>query len=131
MYKQGGAAIAQWISLRLLSCRPEFEYLAHLLLFKKFTNRITYSCINETLIRLLKKWQLRGRGSGQVVSVLAFNSDDPSSNLCDVNSFFRKKMCLKRTKISKKEAGVGPYFKGIHIAVTISLHPAETTLNAE
>ena len=31
-----------------------------------------------------------GRGGGQVVSVLAFYSDDPSSNPADVYSFFCK-----------------------------------------
>ena len=51
-----------------------------------------------------------GRGGGQVVSVLAFNSDHPSSNPAEVYKF-SVKLLLKRTKINKKEAGVGPFFK--------------------
>ena len=48
-----------------------------------------------------------GRGGGQVVSVLAFYSDDPSSN----PTVLSLKLCLKRTKINKKrEAGVGSLF---------------------
>ena len=35
-----------------------------------------------------------GRGGGQVVSVLAFYSDDPSSNPADACSFFCKKFWL-------------------------------------
>ena len=53
-----------------------------------------------------------GRGGGQVVSVLAFYSDDPSSNPAEVYNF-SVKLLLKRTKINKKEAGVGPFFKNI------------------
>ena len=41
------------------------------------------------------------RGCGQAVSVLAFNSDDPSSNPAEVNNF-AEKLLLKRTKINKK-----------------------------
>ena len=44
-----------------------------------------------------------------MVSVLAFYSDDPSSNLAEVYNV-SVKLLLKRTKISKKEAGVGPFF---------------------
>ena len=52
-----------------------------------------------------------GRGSGgQVVSVLAFYSDDPSSNPAEVYNF-SVKLLLKRTKINKKEAVVGPFKK--------------------
>ena len=51
-----------------------------------------------------------GRGGGQVVSVLAFYSDDPSSNPAEVYNF-SVKLLLKRTKINKKEAGVGPFLK--------------------
>ena len=49
--------------------------------------------------------QIVGRGGGQVVSMLAFYSDDPSSNSADGYSF------LKRTKINKKEARVGSFKK--------------------
>ena len=45
-----------------------------------------------------------------MVSVLAFYSDDPSSNPAEVYNF-SVKLLLKRTKINKKEAGVGPFFK--------------------
>ena len=41
-----------------------------------------------------------GRGGGQVVSVLAFYSDDPSSNPTEVYKF-SVKLLLKRTKINK------------------------------
>ena len=53
-----------------------------------------------------------GRGGGQVVSVLAFYSDDPSSNPAEVYNF-SVKLLLKRTKINKKEAGVGPFLKKV------------------
>ena len=52
----------------------------------------------------------RGRGGGQVVSMLAFYSDDPSSNPAEVCSF-SVKLLWKRTKINKKEDGVGPFKK--------------------
>ena len=53
-----------------------------------------------------------GRGGGQVVSVLAFYSDDPSSNPAEVYNF-SVKLLLKRMKINKKEAGVGPFKKNL------------------
>ena len=43
----------------------------------------------------------RGRSGGQVVSVLAFYSDKPSSNPAEVNNCFVK-VLLKGTKINKK-----------------------------
>ena len=47
-----------------------------------------------------------GRGGGLVVSVLAFYSDDPSSNPADsLNILFEK------TKINEKEAGFDPSLK--------------------
>ena len=45
-----------------------------------------------------------GRCGGQVVSILAFNSDDPISNPSDAYSFF-----CKITSENKKVAGVGPF----------------------
>ena len=49
------------------------------------------------------------RGGGQVVSVLAFYSNDPSLNPAEVYNFSVN--CLsKRTKINKKETGVGQFF---------------------
>ena len=44
-------------------------------------------------------------GGGQVVSVLAFYSDDPSSNLAEAYSVF-----LYNTENKQKEARVGPFF---------------------
>ena len=41
---------------------------------------------------------LLGRGGGQVVSVLDFYSDDPSSNPADVHSFFCKICVWKEQK---------------------------------
>ena len=51
-----------------------------------------------------------GCGGGQVVSVLAFYSDDPSSNPAEVYNF-SVKLLLKRTKINKKEAGLAHFLK--------------------
>ena len=51
-----------------------------------------------------------GRGGGQVVSVLAFYSDDPSSNPAEVYNF-SVKLLLKRTKINKKRPGLAHFFK--------------------
>ena len=45
-----------------------------------------------------------------MVCVLAFYSDDPSSNPAEVYSFYSVD-CLKRTKNNQKEAGDGPFFK--------------------
>ena len=39
--------------------------------------------------------------------MLAFYSDNPSSNPAEAYSF-SVKLCLKRTKINKKETGVSP-----------------------
>ena len=44
------------------------------------------------------------RGGGQVVNILAFYSDDPSSNPAEVYNFSVK--LLKRTKINKKKPGL-------------------------
>ena len=45
-----------------------------------------------------------------MVSVLAFYSDNPSSNPAEVHNF-SVKLLLKRTKINKKRPGFGPFFK--------------------
>ena len=50
-----------------------------------------------------------GSGGGRVVSVLAFYSDDTSSNPAEVYSFYSVN-CLKRTKINKKRPGGWPIF---------------------
>ena len=49
-----------------------------------------------------------GRGGGQVVSMLAFYSDDPSLNLAVVYSF-SVKIVFEKNKNKQKEAGVGPF----------------------
>ena len=46
-----------------------------------------------------------GRGIGQAVSVLTFNSDDPSSNPAEVYNFFEK-LLLKSMKENKKMPGL-------------------------
>ena len=61
-----------------------------------------------------------GRGGGQVVSVLAFYSDDPSSNPAEVYNF-SVKLLLKRTKINKKEAGVGPFFRKMFACLFVAI----------
>ena len=48
-----------------------------------------------------------GRGGGQVVSVLAFYSDDPSSNPAEVYSFFRN----IRLEKNKKGPGSAHFLK--------------------
>ena len=49
-------------------------------------------------LKNLERW---GRGGGQVVSVLTFYSNDPSSNPAEVYNV-SVKLLLKRTKINKK-----------------------------
>ena len=52
------------------------------------------------------------RGGGQVVSVLAFYSDDPSSNLAEAYSFSLK-FVFEKNENKQNEVGVGPFFKKI------------------
>ena len=54
------------------------------------------------------KWM--GRGSGQVVNVLAFCSDDPSSNPADTYGF-SVKFVFGQNENKQKEAGFSPFFK--------------------
>ena len=56
-----------------------------------------------------QKYLKLGLGGGQVVSVHAFDSNDPSLNSTKVYNFSVK--LLKRTKIYKKEAGDCPFKK--------------------
>ena len=49
-----------------------------------------------------------GRGGCQVVSVLAFYSNDPSSNPAEAYNFSIKFVFEKNKKT--KEAGVGPFY---------------------
>ena len=46
-----------------------------------------------------------GRGGGQMVSVLAFYSDDPSSNPAEACE-----IVFEKNRNKQKEAGVGPFF---------------------
>ena len=46
-----------------------------------------------------------GHGGGQVVSMLAFYSDDPSLNPAEAYSF-SETLCLKRMKIKQKRPGL-------------------------
>ena len=55
----------------------------------------------------LKKFT-EGRGGGQVVSVLALYSNDPSSNPAEAYSFYSK-ICVWKNENKQKEAGVGPF----------------------
>ena len=49
---------------------------------------------------------IEGRGCGQVVSVLAFYSDDPSSNPAEAYSFSCK-IVFEKNKNKQKESRVG------------------------
>ena len=53
-----------------------------------------------------------GRGGGQVVSVLAFYSVDPSSNPTVAYSF-SVKFVVEKNENKQKEAGVGPFLKRV------------------
>ena len=50
-----------------------------------------------------------GRGNGQVVSVCAFYSDDPSSNPSEAYSFFCK-IVFEKNENKQKEAGIITFF---------------------
>ena len=53
--------------------------------------------------------QLQGPGGGQVVSVLAFSSDDPSSNRADVIQFLACKL-FEKNENKQEEDGDVSYF---------------------
>ena len=55
------------------------------------------------------KFVVVGRGGGQVVSVLAFYSDDPSPNPVVAYNFFCIKFVFEKNENKQKEAGVGPF----------------------
>ena len=55
-----------------------------------------------------------------MVSVLAFYSDDQSSNPAVANSFFCKIFCEKNEKNKQKEGGTGQLFLKIHWAISIA-----------
>ena len=78
-----GAAIAQLIRLRLPSCRPRFEsqhtiyafFIYSIFVIWKEQKEAGFDPFLKNIVNTL------GRGGdGQVVSVLAFYSDDPSRN---------------------------------------------------
>ena len=57
---------------------------------------------------ILDKKEVNGRGGGgEVVSVIAFYCDDPSSNPVEFYNFMLN-FLLKRTKVNEKEVGIGP-----------------------
>ena len=65
-----------------------------------------------------------GRGGDQVVSVLAFYSDDPSSNPAEAYSFFCNIVFVKNRN-KEKEAGVGLlYNKGSDTQSRLKYWPA-------
>ena len=49
-------------------------------------------------------------GGGQVVSMLAFYSDDPSLNSAEAYSFFYLKFVFEKNENKQKEAGGCPFF---------------------
>ena len=59
----------------------------------------------DTRFTCIMIWQKEGRGGGQVVSVLAFYSDDPSSNPAEACE-----IVFEKNRNKQKEAGVGPFF---------------------
>ena len=76
------------------------------LMVGSFYGSLTYLALTTYLIKKLLYFNYNGIGPwcGQVVSVLAFYSENPSSNRAEAYSF-SVRLCLKRTKINKKEAG--------------------------
>ena len=78
------------------SCVTEFGFTIN----EKVYFSVSIYC-NHTHLKI----DCLGRGGGQVVSVLAFYSDDPSSNPAEVYNF-SVKLLLKRTKIYKKRPGL-------------------------
>ena len=61
-----------------------------------------------------------GRGSGgQVVSLLAFYSDDLSSNTAEVNNFSGK-LNLKTMKINKKRPGLDHFYQKVVFTSSLS-----------
>ena len=67
------------------------------------------------MTNLLKVW-IKGQGGGQVVSVLAFYSDNLSSNPADAYSFFWKNV-IETSKNKETEAGLG-FWKLIEIKIS-------------
>ena len=69
-----------------------------------------------------------GGGGGQVVSALAYYSDNPSSDPADVYCFLLK-FVFERTKINKKRPGLAHLLKNgwqVTIAHCIHLYPSSS-----
>ena len=62
-----------------------------------------YTSLNDCPIK-----EDMGRGGGQVVSMFAFCSDDPSSNPAEVYNF-SVQIVVKKNKNKQKDAAVGPF----------------------
>ena len=62
----------------------------------------------------INKMLCLGRGGGQVVSVLAFYSDDLSSNPAEVYNFSNK-IVIEKNENKQNEAGVGPFKKNMNM----------------
>ena len=62
----------------------------------------------STSKKTIKTYLVRGRGGSQVVSVLAFYSDDPSSNPAEVYSF-SVQFVLEKNENKQREAVVGTF----------------------
>ena len=63
---------------------------------------------------VVKNLSILGRGGYQVISVLTFYSDDPSSNPAVIYSFYYVN-CLKKDENKQKEAGNGPFLKKLFL----------------
>ena len=59
-----------------------------------------------------------GRGGGQVVSVLAFYSNDPSSNAAEAY-ILSLKFVYEKNENEQKEDGVGPFKKNFLSSCTV------------
>ena len=74
------------------------------------------------MFSLCFEWVLKvqplGRGCGQVVSVLAFYSNNPSLNLTDAYIFL---FVFEKNENKQKEAGVGPFSKKLQAYLVWSL----------
>ena len=58
-----------------------------------------------------------GRGGGQVVSVLAFYSDNPSLNPAEAYSSYFCKILFEKNENKQKDAVVGSYIKHFTIPI--------------
>ena len=59
--------------------------------------------------------RLKGRVGVQVVSVITFNSDDPSLNPAEAYSFFPENLSLNRIKINKKRPELAHFEKTLSL----------------